>query len=126
MRKIYCANQVGVLGSAVPKTASCAVAVNWYKNKGQFQYGKRYGGSYTPKAGDLVFYYSGGSFSHVGMITAPPVNGYLQTVEGNIQCSDGNWKVVKFTKNAKRKVDNLNEMPFPLQSILLSNFTKSL
>lgn len=50
MRKIYCANQVGVLGSAVPKTASCAVAVNWYKNKGRFQYGKRYGGSYTPKA----------------------------------------------------------------------------
>lgn len=102
----YCANQIGVLGTAVPKTASCAVAVNWYKNKGQFKYGKHYGGTYTPKAGDLVFYYSGGSFCHVGMITAPPVNGYLQTVEGNIQCSDGNWKVVKFTQNAKRKVDN--------------------
>lgn len=102
----YCANQVGVLNTAVPKTASCAVAVNWYKNRGQFKSGKYYGGSYTPKAGDLVFYYSGGSFSHVGMIIAPPVNGYLQTVEGNIQCSDGNWKVVKFTQNAKRTVDN--------------------
>lgn len=102
----YCANQMGVLGTAVPKTASCAVAVNWYKNKGQFKYGKFYGGSYTPKAGDLVFYYSGGSFCHVGMITAAPVNGYLQTVEGNIQCSDGNWKVVQFTKNSKRTINN--------------------
>lgn len=102
----YCANQMGVLGTAIPKTASCAVAVNWYKNKGQFKYSKYYGGSYTPKAGDLVFYYSGGSFCHVGMITAPPVNGYLQTVEGNIQCSDGNWKVVRFTKNSKRTINN--------------------
>lgn len=102
----YCANQMGVLGAAIPKTASCAVAVNWYKNKGQFKYSKYYGGSYTPKAGDLVFYYSGGSFCHVGMITAPPVNGYLQTVEGNIQCSDGNWKVVRFTKNSKRTINN--------------------
>lgn len=102
----YCASQLGVLGTAVPKTASCAVAVNWYKSRGQFQYARHYGGKYTPKAGDLVFYYSGGSFCHVGMVTAAPVNGYLQTVEGNIQCSDGNWKVVRFTKNSKRTVNN--------------------
>lgn len=102
----YCAAQTGLLNTAVPKTASCAVAVNWYKNKGKFRYAKYYGGSYTPKAGDLVFYYSGGSFCHVGMITGSPVNGYLQTVEGNILCSDGNWKVVRFTKNSKRTVNN--------------------
>ena len=42
----------------------------------------------------------------MGMITAAPVNGYLQTVEGNIQCSDGNWKVVRFTKNSKRTVNS--------------------
>ncbi len=102
----YCANQLGVLGTAVPKTASCAVAVNWYKNKGQFQYSRYYGGSYTPKAGDLVFYYSNGSFSHVGLITAAPINGYLQTVEGNVACSDGNYKAVKFTNNSKRTINN--------------------
>lgn len=101
----YCANQLGVLNTAVPKTASCAVAVDWYKNRGRFQYSRYYGGSYTPKAGDLVFYYNG-SFCHVGMITAAPVGGYLQTVEGNIQCSDGNWKVVTFTRNSKRTVNN--------------------
>lgn len=101
----YCANQMGVLNSAIPKTASCAEAVKWYKNKGQFQAGQYYGGSYTPKAGDLVFYYNG-SFCHVGMITSAPVNGFLQTVEGNIICSDGNYKVVQFTKNNKRTVNN--------------------
>ncbi len=102
----YCANQIGVLGTAVPRTASCATAVSWYKNRGQFKYAKYYGGSYTPKAGDLVFYYQGGSFCHVGMITAAPVNGYLQVVEGNVVCSDGNHKVVHFTKNSKRTVNN--------------------
>lgn len=102
----YCANQMGVLGTAIPKTASCYVAVNWYKNKGWFRYGKYYGGTYTPKAGDLVFYYEKGSYCHVGMITGTPVNGYLQTVEGNIQCADGNWKVVRFTRNYKRTVHN--------------------
>ncbi len=100
----YSANQFGVLNTAVPKTASCTQAVNWYKNRGQFHYSKSYGGNYTPKAGDLVFYYdtSSKSICHVGMVIAAPVNGYLQTVEGNIRCSDGNWKVQKFTKNAKR------------------------
>ncbi|RKI41769.1 CHAP domain-containing protein [bacterium D16-51] len=101
----YCANQMGVLNSAIPKTASCAEAVKWYKNKGHFQAGQYYGGSYTPKAGDLVFYYNG-SFCHVGMITSAPVNAYLQTVEGNIICSDGNYKVVQFTKNNKRTVNS--------------------
>lgn len=102
----YSANQFGVLDTAIPKTASCTQAAKWYKNRGQFHYSKFYGGNYTPKAGDLVFYYdtSSKSICHVGMIIAAPVNGYLQTVEGNIQCSDGNWKVQKFTKNIKRIV----------------------
>ncbi|MBR1740338.1 MAG: CHAP domain-containing protein, partial [Lachnospiraceae bacterium] len=74
----------------------------------QFKYSQYYGGNYTPKAGDLVFYTENyGTLScHVGMITGAPVNGYLQTVEGNILCSDGNWKVVRFTNNAKRTVSN--------------------
>lgn len=102
----YCANQMGVLDRAIPKTASCAAAVSWYKNRSQFQYAAYYGGSYTPKAGDLVFYYEKGSFCHVGMVTAPPVNGYLQTVEGNVPCADGNYKVVQFTRNQKRMIRN--------------------
>ena len=104
----YAADQFGKLGTAVPRTASCTEAVNWYKRRGQFHLSRYYGGNYTPKAGDLVFYTSNGGRNscHVGMITGAPVNGYLQTVEGNIVCSDGNWKVVTFTRNAKRTVGN--------------------
>lgn len=104
----YCCNQVTGSNAAIPKTASCTSAVNIFKTRGQFQYSRYYGGNYTPKAGDLVFYTSNGGKSscHVGMISSSPVNGYLQTVEGNIQCSDGNWKVVKFTNNPKRTVSN--------------------
>lgn len=101
----YCANQVGVLDTAIPKTASCQTALKWFKNRGQYYKSKYYGGSYTPKTGDLVFYTSTGSVAdHVGIITAAPSGGYLQVVEGNVLCSGGDYKVVKFTKNAKRKV----------------------
>ncbi len=31
----YSANQFGMLNTAIPKTASCTQAVNWYKNRGQ-------------------------------------------------------------------------------------------
>ena len=104
----YCCYKVTGSNDAIPKTASCTAAVNEFKQRGQFQYSKYYGGNYTPKAGDLVFYTSdrGRNSCHVGMIIGAPVNGYLQTIEGNIKCSDGNWKVVKFTRNSKRKVNN--------------------
>lgn len=104
----YCCNQVTGGNVAIPKTASCTSAVNIYKSRGQFQYSRYYGGNYMPKAGALVFYTTnGGNTScHVGMIIGSPVNGYLQTVEGNVQCNDGNWKVVKFANNSKRTVSN--------------------
>ncbi len=101
----YCANQIGVLDSAIPKTASCASAVSWYRQRGQFQLSASHGGNYTPKAGDLVFYGSNGS-SHVGMIIAAPVNGYLQVVEGNVRAGNGNYTVQKFTRNTRRRVDS--------------------
>jgi len=102
----YCCNQVTGSNAAIPKTASCTSAVNIFKSRGQFRYAGYYGGSYTPKAGDLVFYTTNGGKTscHVGLITGSPVNGYLQTVEGNVQCSDGNWKVVKFTNHSKRRI----------------------
>lgn len=94
-----------MLDSAIPKTASCASAVNWYRQRGQFQLSASYGGNYTPKAGDLVFYGSNGS-SYVGMIIAAPVNGYLQVVEGNVRAGNGNYTVQKFTRNTRRRVDS--------------------
>ncbi len=99
----YCANQCGISTNIIPKTASCNTAMNWFKNNGRWQPGKYYGGSYTPKAGDLVFYGTGSSNSnHVGLVVAAPVNGYLQVVEGNVKSSNGNYVVAKFTANSKR------------------------
>jgi hypothetical protein len=103
----YCAEKVGVLNTAIPKECSCKNAVSWYKNKGQFKLAAYYGGSYIPKAGDLVFYKSDGRINHVGLIIASPVNGYLQVIEGNVKdSSTGNYTVQKFTKNSKRKLTN--------------------
>lgn len=101
----YCANKIGALGTAVPKTAKCQTAVEWYQDRGRFYKSESYGGSYTPKVGDLVFYTSNGSTSnHVGIITgSPDASGYLDVVEGNVKCSGGNYKVVHFTKNSKRR-----------------------
>ncbi len=102
----YCANECSVLNSAVPKTASCSQAVSWYNQRGQFHLSAYYGGNYTPKAGDLVFYGSRGS-SHVGMIVGASVNGYLQVVEGNVRNDrTGNYTVQHFTRNTRRRVDS--------------------
>lgn len=104
----YCADQVGVLGRAVPKTARCQTAVEWYQERNLFHKSRYYGGSYTPKAGDLVFYTSNGRTSnHVGIATgAPNSAGYLDVVEGNVLCKGGDYKVVRFTKNDKRRVNS--------------------
>ena len=86
----------------IPKSASVSNTLNFYKNRGRFYKSRYYGGSYTPKAGDLVFYGSNGG-SHIGIIIASPVNGYLQVVEGNVLLN-GKYQVAKFTANSKRTV----------------------
>lgn len=101
----YCGNHIGVLNKAIPKTASCQNAVSYYKSRGLFHNSQYYGGSYTPKVGDIVYYTENGNRSnHVGIIVGSPVNGYLQVVEGNVLSSGGDYKVTKFTSNSKRKV----------------------
>lgn len=101
----YCCNRITGSNAAIPKTASCISAVDTFIRRGQFHYSRHFGGLYTPKAGDLVFYTNGSKWAscHVGMIIGSSVNGYLQTVEGNSYCPDGNYKVVKYTNNPKRK-----------------------
>lgn len=101
----YCAEQTGSLYTAVPRTASCQEAVSYFKGKGLFHKSKYYGGSYSPKVGDIVYYTTNGSTSnHVGIIIGTPDNGYLQVVEGNVLSGSGDYKVIKFTSNLKRRV----------------------
>ncbi len=71
----WCADQAGAAGS-VPKTASTTTGMNWFIQKGQFQYK----GSYTPKRGDLIYFKTGRS--HVGLVERCS-GGTVYTIEGN-------------------------------------------
>lgn len=100
----YCMNKCGISTNIVPKGNNCTNVMNWFKNKGLWQWSKYHGGKYTPKAGDMVFYgYSKTSSSHVGLIVGSPVNGYLQVVEGNVYMN-GRYQVYEFKANTKRTV----------------------
>ena len=69
----WCANQAKVGTSIVPKTASCAIGMKWYKNKKRW---KEKG--YTPKRNDLIYF----THSHVGIVEKVS-NGTVYTIEGN-------------------------------------------
>ena len=52
----WCANQAGISTSVIPKHASCDVGMTWFKNNGRWQYSRAFGGSYTPKRGDIIYF----------------------------------------------------------------------
>lgn len=83
----WCAEQVGLIDAGIiPKFQSCTAGVNIFKNMGIFVYSSQYGGeSYTPKAGDIIFYT--GNFvryqsTHVGIVQYTE-NGQVFAIEGN-------------------------------------------
>lgn len=100
----WCANQAKVPQSAIKKYASCSTQVAWFKSIGRWHNSKYYGGSYTPKKGDVVFYRDGGSSAvstHTGILVG--LNGnYLDVIEGNAT----NESVTHYTTNAARSLDN--------------------
>lgn len=73
----WCANQAGVSTSVIPKTASVASGMQWFKDKGRF----KAKGSYTPGRGDIMYQKSAGS-SHVGIVEYVSGN-TVHTIEGN-------------------------------------------
>lgn len=76
----WCANQAGA-GDKVPRTASCASGVSWFKSKNEW---KSRSSGYTPKAGDIIYfdYGSNGTYDHVGIVTSSS-GGRVYTIEGN-------------------------------------------
>lgn len=86
----WCANQAGVPSSIVYYHAYCPYGVNWFKNQGRFQYAASRGGSYVPKAGDIVYFAPAGSStsSHIGIVRYVS-GGYVYTVEGNTSGQNG-------------------------------------
>ena len=68
----WCANQAGVPTNIIPRHASCDVGMNWFKNHENWQYSPAYGGDYTPKPSDIIYFgYKYGSeydSTHVGIV----------------------------------------------------------
>lgn len=86
----WCANQAGVPNDIVYYHAYCPYGVNWFRNRGQFQYAASRGGSYVPKAGDIIYFAPAGSStsSHIGIVRdCDGTNVY--TIEGNTSGQNG-------------------------------------
>ena len=66
-------------GGVIPKFSRCSDGVRWFESKGRFR-----DGSYTPVAGDIIFFdWEGdGETDHVGIVEKCE-NGVVYTVEGN-------------------------------------------
>ena len=76
----WCADQCGYIDAGIiPKFSYVPDGVAYFQSKGQWQ-----DGSYTPKAGDIIFFTwdgSGGS-DHVGIVESV-IDGTVNTIEGN-------------------------------------------
>ena len=77
----WCADQCGYIEAGIiPKFAGCqSQGIPWFKDRGQWQ-----DNSYTPKAGDIIFFdwEDDGASDHVGIVEKVE-NGTVYTVEGN-------------------------------------------
>ena len=87
----WCADQAGISTNIIPKHASCDEGMKWFCNRGRFQFGSYYGGTYTPRRGDIVYFgkaLSGGGYdsTHVGIVYK--VDDKIHVLEGN-----SNYKV---------------------------------
>jgi len=78
----WCAEQAGIPTSVIPKHASCDVGVNWFKRNSVWHDSAYHGGTYTPMAGDIIYFGVVGDSDHVGYVTGVK-NGYVHTIEGN-------------------------------------------
>ena len=76
----WCADQSGYIQSGViPKFSLCSDGVKWFESKGRFR-----DASYTPAAGDIIFFDWGnnGTIDHVGIVESVS-GGTINTIEGN-------------------------------------------
>lgn len=71
----WCANQIGILNSLIPKCNNVGVLRDWYKARGLYHLKT----SYTPKAGDLIIFKNA---FHTGIVERVE-SGKIWTIEGN-------------------------------------------
>lgn len=80
----WCARQVNIPTSVIPQYSSCTTGMNTFIKEEVFEYSSSYGGSYTPKVGDIFFVGTSKSVStHTGIVVNRSGN--------TITVVDGNW-----------------------------------
>ncbi len=82
----WCAKQVGVRDTLIPKYAWVLSGKAWYQSRGRYQ---SVSSSYVPRKGDVIFFHSVGasttSGNHTGLVEAyDPEAQIIYTIEGNI------------------------------------------
>ena len=84
----WCAMTAGIPERVFPYAASCTLHVKAFQKRDQYRNSAARGGSYTPRQGDLIFFYNPARYpkadrqSHVGIVLYAE-NGYVFTIEGN-------------------------------------------
>lgn len=84
----WCANEAGISTAVLPRSAGCTTHIRLLKKCAPYYLSASRGGAYTPKQGDLIFFYSplntpdGSVSTHIGIVLCVE-NGCVFTIEGN-------------------------------------------
>lgn len=78
----WCANQAGISAEIIPRKAETATGRSFFVNQGTYRQSTTNGGSYLPQRGDIIYFGSGSSPSHVGIVTNCD-GSFVYTIEGN-------------------------------------------
>jgi LysM repeat protein len=81
----WCAELAGIGRDIIPKTASCDIGMTFFRDADRWEPAKAWGGKYTPKRGDIIYYSSTGKTwdsTHVGIVTEVK-GGNVYSIEGN-------------------------------------------
>ena len=88
----WCARMTGIPQDVIPTNLSSTAMRDYFKSQGLYHLSKSYGGTYTPKTGDIVFFTSitssqrsANNICHVGLVVAA-TSSYVTCIEGN--CPD--------------------------------------
>ncbi|MDE6706823.1 MAG: RICIN domain-containing protein [Oscillospiraceae bacterium] len=78
----WCANQANISTNIIPRTAGTSTGKSFFVKQGTYKQSAANGGNYIPQRGDIIYYGSGSSPSHVGIVSS--CNGStVYTIEGN-------------------------------------------
>lgn len=98
----WCANQASISTGIIPKFALTESGMQTFQSWGKFENSVQYGGSYTPKVGDIFFLsYDANDTYHTGIVVS--VSGNTMTcIEGNTENNMVEIKTRSLTSSSLR------------------------